>query len=377
MPTVPVKILGVIDEDPFDYRTWSGSSNYFFTALKRNNFLYDAISAQPSKLSSAFYKGLSFHPDISKWIFKYRINTLYYDHMKKVALTKIKKMNDKAYNVILQVGAWYNLTKIKDKLTVSYHDGNLHALLKSPYGHPGIKGKYIKRALDYEKSLYADIDYIFPMSKWLADSFIRDFEVKPGKIMPAGAGINLPYVKEVKNKNYSEPKILFIGKNFERKGGKQLLEAFTIVKKEIRHVTLTIIGTDLNSAPEGVRCLGHVSKYTAEGMSLLLDEYAKASIFVMPSLYEPFGIVFAEAMAHKLPCIGTNICAMPEIIDNGTNGYTVPPGDSMSLAKRIISLLKEPQMCREMGENAHAKYLDHYTWDIVANKITERINSIL
>lgn len=369
-----IKILGVIDEEPFDFRTWSGSSHYFFSALKRNNYLYKAISAQPSNITNYIYKLLSFHSDIDKWKFKYHINIGYYKQMTKVALSKIEELNDQDYNVVLQVGAWYDLTKRKDKITVSYHDGNLFTLLKSPYSYPKIQEKYIKRAINYERSLYEKNDYIFPMSKWLADSFISDFGIKSNKIMPIGAGINLPYVKEIKNKTYDEPNILFIGRDFERKGGKVLLEAFKIVRKEIKNATLTIIGSNLNDALEGVKCVGYISKNTKEGIDRLVNEYSYASIFVMPSLYEPFGIVFAEAMAHKLPCIGTNICAMPEIIDNGINGYVVPPKDTKLLAKRIIGLLKEPKMCQEMGGNAYLKYINNYTWNIVVEKIIEAIN---
>jgi glycosyltransferase involved in cell wall biosynthesis len=92
----------------------------------------------------------------------------------------------------------------------------------------------------------------------------------------------------------------------------------------------------------------------------------------MPSLYEPFGIVFGEAMAHRCPCIGTNICAMPEIIEHGRTGFVVAPRDTATLAKRMIDLLKEPLMAREFGERAYEKYMRDLTWDAVASKICDR-----
>lgn len=372
-----IKIVGVIDDEPFHFKAWSGSSYYFFTALKTNGFLHQAISAQPSQWTNYLHKFFSFHPDIAKWKFKFHIDVDYYAQMTKAAESKLKALNDNDYNVILQVGAWYDLTKRKNKMTVSYHDGNLHALLKSPYGYPLIKNRYIKRALDYETTLYEKMDRIFPMSRWLADSFIQDFGVRADKVVPVGAGINLPYIKEVANKSYDSPKILFVGKNFERKGGRQLLQAFEIVRKEVKDATLTIIGPTLDQLPDGVTCHRFVSKYTKEGIDFLLSEYSSASIFVMPSLYEPFGIVFAEAMAHKLPCIGTNICAMPEIIDDRITGYVVPPNNSQVLAKRMIELLKDHKLCREMGEKGYLKYQNHYTWDIVTMRIVEGIQDIV
>ena len=93
----------------------------------------------------------------------------------------------------------------------------------------------------------------------------------------------------------------------------------------------------------------------------------------MPSLYEPFGIVFGEAMAHRCPCIGTNICAMPEIIDHGRTGFVVPPRDSVTLARHIVALLKEPAMAKQFGERGYQKYLADLTWDAVAGKMCDTI----
>lgn len=368
-----IKILGVIDEDPFHYRTWSGSSSHFFHALKDNGVLYHAISAQPPSLSGWFSKLASFNLDIDKWRFKYHLNTRYFGQMTETALNKLSQLDQHGYNVILQVGAWYDLTQRPDKVTVSYHDGNLHTRLANPFGHPQISARFITAALNYEKRLYDNLDHIFTMSKWLADSFVRDFEISPHKITPVGAGVNLPYIHDVKDRRYDQERILFVGCDFKRKGGPQLLEAFRIVRKEIKHATLRIIGPTLSDAPDGVTCFDFVSKATRSGMELLLNEYSSASVFVMPSLYEPFGIAFAEAMAHKLPCIGTNVCAMPEIIDHGHTGYLVPPGDIKSLAYRITQLLGDPETCRAMGENAYLKYSDHYTWNRVAERIIDRL----
>lgn len=374
-----MKILGVIDENPFDPRTWSGISYYFFRALEEKGYLSRAISANLPSVAAYLLKAISFEANMKKWKFRYRINTNLYKVMTGIAKRKVKKIADNDYDVILQIGAWYDMTNFKNKKVVSYHDGNLKTLLKSPYGHPDIKLKYIKKALEHEGNIYKKIDHIFPMSKWLASSFQNDFGIPAKKITPVGAGINLPYVLNVGKKCYDSHKILFIGKDFQRKGGKILLGAFERVKRVVKDANLTMIGPFIENSllPEGVTCLGPISKLNKEGVELILKEYSSASIFVMPSLYEPFGIVFAEAMAHKLPCIGTNICAMPEIIDDGITGFIVPPYEEEALAIRIIELLKEPEMCREMGEQGYFKYNTTYRWDVVTSKIVETIQAII
>jgi glycosyltransferase involved in cell wall biosynthesis len=95
----------------------------------------------------------------------------------------------------------------------------------------------------------------------------------------------------------------------------------------------------------------------------------------MPSLYEPFGIVFAEAMAHKLPCIGTNICAMPEIIKHGQTGFLVPPRDSVALASRILELFDSPSLCREFGDGGYQRYAEKFTWRAVTKRMVEVVTA--
>ena len=295
--------------------------------------------------------------------------------MTRTAEKKLNALDNNDFDVILQVGAWYNFTDFQNKTFASYHDGNLATRLKSPYGYPNISGRYIKKAYRYERDLYEQMDFIFPMSRWLAQSFIDDFKIDASKVIPVGAGINLPHIKHPETKDPEKPIILFVGKDFERKGGYVLLDAFKEVRKKINNAELVIAGpSHISSLPEGVRCEGFISKQSENGVEALLTLYSKASIFVLPSLYEPFGIAFAEAMAHKLPCIGTNNCAMPEIIDDGINGFIVEPNDRISLADRIYTLLGDHQLRETMGESAFNKYHSNYRWDIVTKNIINTLN---
>jgi len=369
------KILGVMDEDPFHPSTWSGSSLYFFESLRSNNVLLDAISAMPPRHILNFYKLISFQTDIKKWKFKYHLHTGLFNQMTRSAEKQLNSLNTDDFDVILQVGAWYNFSNIKNKILASYHDGNLSTRLKSPYGYPEVSKKHIHKAFRYEKELYEKMDFIFPMSNWLGESFKNDFGIDADKVIPVGAGINLPRIKTPEPKDPRKHTILFVGKDFKRKGGHTLLEAFELVRKKIKNVELVIAGpTHVKNLPEGARCFGYISKQSEEGIEKLLTLYSSASIFVLPSLYEPFGIAFAEAMAHKLPCIGTRNCAMPEIIDDEVNGFIIEPRDSRTLANRIYTLLTDCQLRATMSESAYNKYESNYTWDIVTNKIISALN---
>jgi glycosyltransferase involved in cell wall biosynthesis len=366
-----------MDADPFHPATWSGSSRHLFEALRTRGVLAGAVAAQTSRSTQFVHKVLAVQPSVTKWRFKYHLSLRHYRRMTAVARRALLAFTDASYDVILQVGAWYDLTGVTGKPVASYHDGNLATLLSSPYGHPQISRRVIERTLQYERELYGRIDVILPMSRWLADSFIRDNGVDPRKIVPVGAGVNLPRIQEVGSRDHREPRILFVGRDFERKGGKVLLEAFRQVRHAVPEAELTLIGPTLASAPAGVRCLGYLSKNSDGGLNQLLSEYARATVFVLPSLYEPYGIAFAEAMAHRLPCVGTNICAMPEIIEHGETGFVVPPGDANQLARSLIALLTDPEGARQMGQKGFEKYEREHTWETVAQRMCDAIGAVL
>jgi len=369
------RILGVMDEDPFDYRTWSGSSKYLFSALKEHQVLAAAISAEPSRFSQRIAQLTTFQPDMEKWKFSYHLSTRLFGAMTSAAKRKIAEYGTD-FDTILQVGAWYDLID-SSVVNVSYHDGNLATRLSSPFGFPAVTRSIIDRALAYERHLYQRMDIIFPMSEWLRQSFIKDFGVAEDKVKAVGAGINLPAIRNTENRSYGSKRILMVGKDFNRKGGKHLLAAFKKVKQAVPEAELRIIGPDLGDVAEGVKCLGFVSKNDATGLEMILDEYTQADVFTVPSLYEPFGISFCEAMAHRVPCVGTNICAMPEIIREGITGFVVPPGESEPLANRLIELLRSETLCQQMGEAGYQHYRENYTWEIVTQKIIQNINSIM
>ena len=210
----------------------------------------------------------------------------------------------------------------------SYHDGNLALSLarEEPLLDP--RSRSVRRALEADRRFYDRMDVLLPMSEWLRRSFVADFGQSPEKVVTVGAGANLHEVPELPERDYESPRILFVGKQWERKGGPQLLEAFRLVRAERPDAELWVVGPEQAPAAEaGVRFLGRISRATPDGERRLGEVYAGATMFAMPSLYEPFGIVFLEAMAYGLACVASDRCAMPEIVDDGATGYVVPARD--------------------------------------------------
>ena len=94
--------------------------------------------------------------------------------------------------------------------------------------------------------------------------------------------------------------------------------------------------------------------------------YAACDCFALPSLWEPFGIVFVEAMASGKPVVGTDVGGIPEIVENGKSGFLIPVRNSRTLAEKIVFLLQNPSQARKMGLEGRKTALKKFTWEETA-----------
>lgn len=373
MPEAP-RLAAVAPGPPFDPGTWSGTSAYLLRALDSAGALAGAVDGGSLALDR-LEQLASFSPDGARWRQRYHARSSPLSGTVRALRSRIasrRLASVQGADAVLQIGGWHDLDD-RGLLRCSYHDGNLGASLARDELALDRRSRGVRRALEAERRLYDRLDLIMPMSDWLRRSFLEDFEQDPAKVVTVGAGANLPAIPDEPRRDFERPVYLFVGLQWERKGGPQLLKAFERVRAARPAAELTVVGPPRPpEAVPGVRFLGRISRGSAEGERRLDEVYREATAFVMPSLYEPFGIVFLEAMAYRLPCIGSTRCAMPEIVADGETGFVVPALDEDALAQRMLDLA-DPVRARALGEAGHRRFLQRFTWDGVASRMAEAV----
>lgn len=164
-----------------------------------------------------------------------------------------------------------------------------------------------------------------------------------------------------KNKYYSG-KILYAGVLTYLKGVAHLVNAFASIAQDFPQTELMIIGREDDKAyatqlKAQVRKLGLESQvqFMPQLDQQTLAKYmSQASVFVLPSLSEGLGRVVIEAMATGVAAIASNVGGIPDLVQEGINGFLVPPGDEKALADRLRWMLEHPTEAKEMGRNARA-----------------------
>lgn len=215
-----------------------------------------------------------------------------------------------------------------------------------------------------EKTIYGNATLVLTRYGKIVDSVVNDYSCDKSKVK------NIYYAPYINpdpgthnDKKYSTQNILFVGFDWERKGGPVLLEAFRQVVSQLPEAKLTIIGCIPKTTLPNIEVLGKVSKEE------LPDYYENAAVFCLPTIKEHAGIVFTEAMRYRLPVIGTKIGAIPEYIEPGKNGYLINPGDAGKLANSLIDLIGNPDKCAAFGCDSYKKYCANFTLDIVSGKV--------
>jgi glycosyltransferase involved in cell wall biosynthesis len=182
---------------------------------------------------------------------------------------------------------------------------------------------------------------------------------------------------ELRNEWGVRPDGLVIGsisRLIEQKGLRYALEAFTRVREQIpaAHYVIAGDGSLRQELTEHANRLSLNESIRFLGWQDRADElYDAFDVFLMPSLWEGFGLTLLEAMAHRLPIITTNVTAMPEIVIDGETGYLVKPADSEALVEPLIRLLRDHALKDRMGQAGRARLESSFTVEKMVSKTVE------
>jgi len=348
--------------------------------------LADAYGSDISRLEFLCRLAVKFHPVKEVWKRRLYMSASYRNALTRKLGKRLENVDRNT--VFLQLGAYINTRQILgDKAIIaSYQDGNVVQKFQSPFTNPILANdkKLFQEVFDYEKQVANDMDLIFTTSEYLRQSYIKDYGIKPEKVINIKIGINLTPFQDVleMTKDYSQNEILFIGKSgFKLKGADIALNAFSLVKETYPNARLHMIGINKAEASqfdlEDVHCYGLLDKSIPEDLALFKNLLNKCSLFILPSRFEALGIAPLEAMAHRIPAIVTGEWALKENVIDEKTGLHCKYDDANDLAEKIEKMFADPEQMRVMGEQAYQWANSGFTWTDTVNEMENAINKLI
>lgn len=230
----------------------------------------------------------------------------------------------------------------------------------------GIPEKYVSERKAIVDEWTGECRGIFTMSSFLAKDFTERLGIPERKVHCVGGGCNVD-ISKIDGSQRDGNKFLFVGRDWERKNGPLVTEAFQKVHEKYPKTELYILGPE--TEPSCVKGRDGIHFVGPTGYQDTLKYYNKCDFFVMPSRCEAYGLVFGEALIFGLPCIAKNAFAMPEFIEEDNNGYLIQRDDVDELCMTMEKLLENKERLKKNVENSRLSYMEMYSWKTVAQKM--------
>jgi glycosyltransferase involved in cell wall biosynthesis len=365
------RVIGVSIPDVSDWRESlpAGKWSQFFRELAARLTLTGIVQPRLPQATELINLARNAAPGRARWLARAGFNVAHAERL-SAEVERALTAQEGGYELIVQLQTMCTPGALgRGRPYVIYTD-NTFALTQRFYpSWAPLSDARIRRWLDFEAEICRSAQRVFTYSEFARGSVIADYGCAASRVVAVGAGAN-QLRPTLEGKDYSRPVALFVGRPFGLKGGPTLVRAWGLVRERLPDAELLLAGPRERAPRDlgpGISWLGRVTRAQLEEL------YARASVFVLPTMYDAWGHVFIEAMGYGLPCIGTDCCAMPEIIADGVSGRLVPRGEPEPLAAALVELLGNPARAAEMGALAHARVLERMTWGHVLDRFVAQL----
>jgi glycosyltransferase involved in cell wall biosynthesis len=245
----------------------------------------------------------------------------------------------------------------------------------------------------YETQLMNRSDALIAVSRYTVGELTELYGIEEEKIHVIYNGVDINKFKPRRGRaelrrefGLEEEKkiVLFVGRLYHRKGLETLLHSIPPVIQEFGDVKFAISGTGFKKKEQSLRDLAkeldiedYVTFLGYVPDEKLPDLYSASDIFVLPAIYENFPFAILEAQATGLPVISTKVGGIPEFLADNENGFLIDPGDPEQLTQRILTLLQDPKLAKEMGRQGRKLIEEKFTWRLITSQVIDLYHKLL
>lgn len=376
-----LKIAFLTAEDPKNKSSWSGTNYSIARALQKHcgDVQYiGPINTNVNKITGLLNR-LSLL--ITKKGYEGGHSTLLSKRYAQIIKKRISKQD---IDLIFAPAASAEIAYLETEIPVIYISDTTFHLLQNYYGDlSNVRDVSLREGNKIEKKAIKKSVLLIYSSRWAAESAIKDYGADKSKVhvLPFGANIEyVPLQEEVfKKKRSDKCRLLFLGVDWERKGGSIAFDALLELEKlgveseltvcgcvppeEFKHESLMVIPfLDKNDEKQG-----------RELNQLLLEN----DFLILPTRGDCTPVVFCEANAFGLPVITTDTGGISSVICNGKNGYMLPlDAGGKDFAQIILEIYSDDEIYSKLIESSRKTFDESLNWDVWAIEVKKLIKNL-
>ena len=354
---------------PLDKGSWSGTSHYSYQQIS-NRYPVEVFTY---KWPWYLREWMTTQKSLNRKIFKKHTSVEFLKAYAKYFCRQLDKDLRKRPVDLLFVSASPQLIAyLKTDIPVIFMIDATFQQIQGYYPYFSNLASYnIRQGIELDKLAFHRADHCMLASEWNKNSAVKDYGVDPAKItvVPCGANLDrVPGKEELKDFDPDHCRLLFLGVDWERKGGQIALDTFLLLKKQGLPVELTIVGCvpppNAMINAEGITVIPFLDKNKAEDAERLHQLLLHTSFLLLPTRAECAGIVFGESSAYGVPSITTDTGGVTTYVRNGINGFALPLSATASdYAEKINALFLDKDQCTQMRLTARKIYAELLNWD--------------
>ncbi len=237
---------------------------------------------------------------------------------------------------------------------------------------------------DEIRELIPSADALVAVTRHEATRLVDAYGADPDRVHVISPGVVVP--DQPPGAIDGPPTVLYLGRIAASKGIDRLVRAMEAVWHAVPETRLVVAGATTPETEQIRAMLADVTDGSRDGAVELIPDLSEsekqrllrsASVLVLPSTMESFGIVLLEAWASATPVIALDTPVMSEVVTGGVDGILVDPDDDETMADTITGLLSEPERARSMGLAGFDKVRTRYSWDDVAKSLETVYESVI
>jgi glycosyltransferase involved in cell wall biosynthesis len=375
----PLRIAYLTASDPEHPHAWSGIHYSIISELRKHFTSVTALGPREEK--SITWRGRIYSFLLSK------LRGQRFDYSHSLCLAKaygnyfseaLKKGN---YDAVFAVAASTELAFLETDLPIFY---TADATFANMLGYYPYYSRLTERSQRegheiQQRALHKCAKLFFP-SEWAAASASNVYRTPEKNISVVPYGANLKDIPAIHTppELISEKivKLLFVGVEWERKGGPLALEVFRELKKRGRKTEFTIVGCSPNEVDDCLIVIPFIDKKIDSERKRLNELFANAHFFILPTTAECFGLVFCEASAFGTPSLASATGGVEGAIESSQNGFLFPASaTAIDYADKIENLLNDPAEYALLRKRTRGVFEQRLNWTAWGTTVAEIIST--
>ncbi|MFY1045280.1 glycosyltransferase family 4 protein [Chryseobacterium sp. GP-SGM7] len=373
-----IKIAYLCTGDPQDKKIWSGTIFRMYDALQKQGFDIEWIEVGKFSAfqNNMFLKIEKFY----KKIFQRGFNKNHFLLKALIASGDLtKKLKNSHADVVFAPTYTSELAFVKTKKPIIYlNDATFHQLLNYYGSMSGFGFISKKLTVLIEKLALKKADQLVFSSQWASQHAIDFYKISKNKVAVVKFGSNAAAPERILKKDYTkEITFLFLGVEWQRKGGQISLDAIKILHERNYNVKFLVVGCVPPIEDEVMNVIPFLNKNNPAEAQKIVEILQTVHFIFMPTRADCTPISFCEAASYGLPVISTDTGGVSAHVVSGETGILLPPeANAKEYADEIEKLLKNPTSMEIFAQNARMKYEKELNWEVWGERMRNIITDL-